>query len=206
MIITSLKNKFHFKKFLNKFTFDMTRATVINIVAFCLMMPFYFTFSEDFVYNNNLLLNIPLFILFFESFYCGFIYKKSNKKPALYGGIVSFLLMIIKLFQNEIIINSTQIANYLYNYFYILFLPFLFLLISIYIVKIIINNQLQEKIDFFKKINSFPATEIALLIIVVLFKVINQNYLFIYFFDEYLCILLYLLFITIYNFMFLTID
>ena len=73
-------------------------------------------------------------------------------------------------------------------------------------IRIIINNQLQEKINFFKQIKSFPAVEIALLIIVVLFKVINQNYLFIYFFDEYLCILLYLLFITIYNFIFLNID
>ena len=206
MIITSLKNKFHFKKFLNKFTFDMTRATVINIVAFCFMMPFYFTFSEEFVYDSNILLNIPLFILLFESFYCGFMYRKSSKKSALYGGIAAFILMIIKLFQNEIIINSTKIVNYLYNYFYILFLPLLFLVVSIYIFRIIINNQLQEKINFFKKIKSFPAIEIALLIIVVLFKIINQNYLFIYFFDEYLCILLYLLFITIYNSVFLSIE
>jgi hypothetical protein len=198
MIITSLKNKFHFKKFLNKFNFEATKTTVLNIVAFSLMMPLYYTISEDFVYNNNLLLNIPLFILFCEAIYCCFIYRKTKQKTAIFGFLFSIIIIINKLFQNEIITNKT-----ICDCFYILFLPILFFIFSIIAFKMIINNKLQEKLDFIKNIKSFPAIEIILLIIVVLFKLFNHNYLFIYFFDEYLYILIYLFFVKIYNFLFL---
>ena len=197
MIITSLKSKFHFKKFLNKFSFKTTKTTILNIVAFSLMMPLYYTLSEDFIYNNNLLLNIPLFILFCEAIYCCFKYKKTHQKMAAFGFFISLIIIINKLFQNEIISNKI-----LYDCFYILFLPILFFIFSIIGFKIIINKKLQEKLDFIKNIKSFPAIEIILLIIVVLFKVINHNYLFIYFFDEYLYILLYLFSVKIYNFLF----
>lgn len=206
MIITSLKNKFHLKRFLNKFVFSITKLTIVNIVLFCLMVPFYYTFSDDFIYNNNLLLNIPILILMFEVIYCAFIYKKSRQISALYGVIISLIFITCKISQTEIIINNVNITKYIYEYFYILFFPTLFLVFSIIFGKIIINNQLREKINFFRNIRSFPAIEIILLLIVILLKIINYNYLFIYFFDEYLCILIYLLLISVYNSVFLVIE
>ena len=202
MIITSLKSKFNISIFKNKlkskFTYKITNLTILCIMAFCLSIPLQFMISEDFIYENNIIRNLPLLFLLFTLVYSIIKYKKTKMKEFLYGIILSTVFMIYRINNYELTIKNFNITKNINLYLYILLLPILFLIISIYIAKSYRNNTLKNKITYLKNIKNIPIIECYLLIVILIFNFINNNFLYLFFLDEYQSLIFYILLASIY--------